>query len=282
MAKRRRDFTDRTIIKMISEGRGIGEGIAYKPWITIRDLPSKGRCTEILGWKTGRMHHLLSKLETKYFFHLEWSDDVIDIREQFPLLDEFDTYSETIEIAKQIGVEYPIIPKTRTPNVMTTDFLITVISNGEEKIIARTIKYAKDLSDTRTIEKLEVERIFWERRGVGWKIVTERQISENLSFNVEYVHQCKTLIGFDYVTLGMIERVSEELNIRNFRQDLSLADLAVNIDSDLRLDIGTTLFVLKHLIANKVAVINMKKKIDTAKHLVIADRRIYEMKEAIV
>lgn len=32
------------------------------------------------------MHHFLSKLETNYFYWLDWSPIVSDIREQYPLL----------------------------------------------------------------------------------------------------------------------------------------------------------------------------------------------------
>ena len=116
MAKKRTPLTDRNIKRMIKEGRGQGEGVDYIPWLASRDVPSLGRSTEGKGWKSGRIHHFLSDLETKYFYQLEWADNVIDIREQFPLLDEFGSYGETMEIAKQIGVKYYIIPKIRIRN----------------------------------------------------------------------------------------------------------------------------------------------------------------------
>ena len=66
--------------RWIREGRGRGEGIDYTPWLKVSDVPSIGRSSRIKGWKTGRTHHLLSNHELKYFYHLEWSDTVIDIR----------------------------------------------------------------------------------------------------------------------------------------------------------------------------------------------------------
>lgn len=252
---------------MLKEGRGKGEGKKYKPWITIRDLSSQGRCTEILGWKTGRIHHLLSKLETKYFYQLEWADSIIDIREQYPLLDEFDSYEEAMEIAKDIGIDYPIIPKNRTPNVMTTDFVLSKNVNGINTIVARTVKYSKDLNNHRTLEKLEIERLFWERRGIDWKVVTEKQINDSLVFNVEYIHKCKTLIGYDYISTNLICEIEKALYYKSCTCSLSLAELTIENDRDYGLKTGTSLFIVKYLIANKLWSIDMTNKIDTAKQL---------------
>lgn len=167
MAKHRGLFTDKTVERRINEGLGFGERDKYLPWITVRDLSSLGRCSEISGWKTNsRVHQLLSDLETRYFYILEFASQVTDIREQFPLLDENKSISETLKIAESIGVEYPVVPKTGTNNVQTTDVLITVNVNGKTKLKARTIKYSKDLSDKRVIEKFEIERIFWANRNV--------------------------------------------------------------------------------------------------------------------
>jgi len=53
----------------LKEGRGQGRGKDYKPWLQIQDLPSRGLTTRIKGWKTGRKHHLFSKLETSVFLY---------------------------------------------------------------------------------------------------------------------------------------------------------------------------------------------------------------------
>jgi len=177
MAKHRGVFTEQTIANRIKEGRGFGDGNEYLPWITVRDVPSLGRCSEIRGWKTNRVHQLLSDLETRYFYTLEFPSDIIDIREQYPLLDSNKSIDETVKIAESMGVKYPTVPKTGTLNVQTTDFFITIITNGKTEQIARTVKYAKDLSNERTMEKFEIERLYWVNRGVDWKIVTEHDIN---------------------------------------------------------------------------------------------------------
>lgn len=74
------------IEKLIKEGRGQGHGSDYKPWINIQDVPSLGRVSRIKGIKTNRQHEFLSDLERNFFYLLEYSNNVVDIREQFPLL----------------------------------------------------------------------------------------------------------------------------------------------------------------------------------------------------
>ena len=139
--------------KRWSEGVGQGVGPNYQPWITIQSFPSQGLSGRIKGWKTDRAHQLVSKLEMQYFYLLEWSSKVTDIREQYPLWPR----DSTTEIAKHIGVQPPTIPTTKELSVLTTDFVITVVDGEQSRDIARTIKYAKDLEDIRTIEKLEIE-----------------------------------------------------------------------------------------------------------------------------
>jgi ABC-type multidrug transport system fused ATPase/permease subunit len=70
-------------------------------------VASQGLASRIKGWKTGRVHHLLSELETSYFYLLEWSLSVLDIREQFPLL----PLEETLAIADQCGIAHPNDPR---------------------------------------------------------------------------------------------------------------------------------------------------------------------------
>lgn len=86
MAKHRRVWNESAYRKHLRAGRGQGIGASYIPWILVQDFSSKGMAARVQGAKTGRAHHLMSNLETNFFFILDWSDDVLDIREQYPLL----------------------------------------------------------------------------------------------------------------------------------------------------------------------------------------------------
>lgn len=181
MAKHRAQWGLKTYHRRIKEGRGQGELSEYKPWITIHDLASKGVVSRVLGLKTGRVHHLLSRNETAYFLILDSSDKVIDIREQFPLLG----VDETVRIAAAAGIRHPRDPKSLYPYVLTSDFVITT-RNG---ICVRSVKEACELSDLRVREKLEIERRYWAERNVDWKIVTEEGIDFQKARNLEWLRK---------------------------------------------------------------------------------------------
>lgn len=135
MAKRKRITTKEKIEKNIKKGIGQEVGENYIPWIKIQDVASTGRATRLRGIKTNRQHEFLSDMERDYFYLFEYSDCVIDIREQFPLL----PIELAEKILEEIGVNHPSI-KGEDNVVMTTDFFITVEINGEQRYIARTIK----------------------------------------------------------------------------------------------------------------------------------------------
>jgi hypothetical protein len=86
MSRYNSEWTEDKYQRFLNEGRGQGTGADYKPWLTINDYPSMGRVSRVLGWKTGRVHHLFTDIQTRYFYLLDWSDQVTDIRECFPLL----------------------------------------------------------------------------------------------------------------------------------------------------------------------------------------------------
>lgn len=102
MASKKYGNSDAKNNKWIKEGRGSGQNSEYKPWITVRDLPSDGRVHRVFGHKSQRTHHLLSDLELAVFLLLEWHHDVIQIREQFPL-----EIATTSQIAKEAGIVHP-------------------------------------------------------------------------------------------------------------------------------------------------------------------------------
>ncbi len=147
MAKRSRSNDQQKIEKHLKKGRGEGRGATYQLWLRIQDVPSQGLASRVKGWKTGREHHLMSNLETNYFFVLDWSQSVLDIREQFPLL----PLEETQEIAQQCGFVHPTDPSTQQSVVMTTDFLITLQQNLQHIEQARAIKPASDLQSQRVL-----------------------------------------------------------------------------------------------------------------------------------
>ncbi|CAG7857138.1 partial Transposon Tn7 transposition protein TnsA, partial [biofilm metagenome] len=175
--------------KRFKEGRGSGSGREYKPFLTVRDISSKGRSHRLPSITVGRAHHLLSDLELHVFYLLDWDPDVIDIREQFPI-----TLSSSQSIAEQMGIAHPSVKGI--DQVVTTDFIVDLQMQGRTIRKAISVKYADELDNPRTIEKLELERRYWEEKHIPFCIVTELQIPKPFVKNVQWFQPYLTAHSF--------------------------------------------------------------------------------------
>lgn len=135
-----------------------------------------------MGLKTGRIHHTLSSIESDFFYLAEYSDSVTDIREQFPLL----PINLSIKIAEALGIENPTHPKTKEPIIITTDFLLTRLI-GEQVIYEAISVKPKDESDEqRVLEKLEIERVWWELLGIKFSYYIGNELTQIQSRNINW------------------------------------------------------------------------------------------------
>ncbi len=248
MAKRKYEFDEQKLARFKKEGRGEGHGIDYKPWLTIQDVPSNGRSSRIPSSKIPREHHLLSDNERGIFLLLDWSDNVVDVREQFPLDRDI-----TRKIANEMGVVHPMDPKTRTDIVMTTDFLIDIRVGNKTIEIARSVKSKTDIDNPRTIEKQEIERRYWELKNIDWRMFIDTDIPKKRVENLRLLYEMKSFDGLvvpypDYwqdictrlmAALNTVHRVQVKKLIKEleFTQGLKAEDIIAAI---------------RHLGANKV------------------------------
>lgn len=189
---RARQFkTQSDLDRHIAKGYGAGEGENYLPWLRIQDVPSRGRSRKVQGTKVNRIHHLLSDFEFWYLLLLEFSEEVVDIREQFPL---FPT-PEAQQIAASLGIIYPRYPSTAVPFVMTTDFVVTLVDEtGRRRMAARTLKYEDEFASAkelqRRLEKFELEKAIWASKGeMDWKIVTPDMIGQIVISNLQWLRK---------------------------------------------------------------------------------------------
>jgi len=277
MSKRKRISREEQWIK---EGRGSGKGANYKPWLTIQDVSSLGRSSRIKGNKINRQHEMFSDLERNYFYISEFSDCVVDIREQFPLLPK----SETIVIANELGIKHPTNPKTNEPIVMTTDFLLTIDKDKRFIDVARTIKMKDELLKERVIEKFEIERVYWERRGIDWGIVTEEEIPKVMARNLSHIHNYYKLTQFDAfrnMNENQIEDLAIEFLHRIIQGNYSVREKALLFDKDTHMPLGSGLTLFYHLLSQKIIKIDMFKPINIDEQLVIKsidERRMKKVK----
>lgn len=257
MSKRRYSFDAKKTERYIRQGRGTGHGKDYQPWLRIQDLPSKGISVRDKGWTAERVHEYLSKPEWRYFLFLEFGDCVTDIREQFPL-----DLNRTKAIAERLGIKHPVDPHSKDPIVMTTDFVIDITdAAGKWRQIARTVKQAEALNDLRVIEKLQIERAYMLEANVDWGIVTQIEVSgvscENIGwllprFNIDLAENVR---GAKETVFGHIKR---ELHAD---PELSIAGYCARVDNYFNLANGTSLQLMRHLLARKEIRFDIRQKL---------------------
>jgi hypothetical protein len=238
--------------KYLHEGRGQGGGADYKPWITVHDFPSTGMVSRVLGATTGRIHHLMSNLELSLFYLLDWSNDVLDIREQYPLLD----LVQVIKIAEDAGIRYPYDPKSGFPYVLTSDFYVET----KQGAMAIAVKPSSELRKLRVREKLEIERRYWAVQGIDWSIMTENEINSTKANNIEWLSQARNL------TLFGLSRATEDACCRYFLESYHAdcfcpAFLFKAVERTFGLGEGMGLNIYKHLAYWRRIPFNIEEKV---------------------
>jgi hypothetical protein len=258
MARKKLNCSEEKIQAMIRAGRGQGEGADYIPWLQIGDFSSQGRSHRIQDHKNGRIHHLFSDLESDYYHILAWTDSVVDIREQYPLLPR----SETERIADELGIRHPRNPGGKINEVMTTDFLVTVRDQmGNTHYEARYVKYECDLKKPRVCEKLQIEEQFWTEKEIPFKVVTEQSFHRLKARNIQ------TLLG--YYPSDTIQEIGEQVeDVINTLMDrltsqpyLPLREHTNWMDIFYGFPAGTSLRLFFHLAAHKLIPLHLEEKL---------------------
>lgn len=250
MGKNRAKWSEKTYLRYLNEGRGQGCGKEYKPWIRIQDFPSKGVCSRVYSEKTGRVHHLLSRNEENLFHILINDPDVIDIREQFPL-----RLSETLGIAEKLGIRHPRIGNF--PFVLTSDFLI----ERRDRVEVRTVKMAAELENRRIREKFTIEFMYWNSKGIDWKIITENEINPHKALNYKWLRESPrpSSIITDPQTLSFCE----ELFLKLYADpDIPFTSICSGLEEYCRLPAGTGLVLFKALVLSGKIQVDLNCRID--------------------
>jgi hypothetical protein len=240
-------LTQVQIDRRIKEGRGQGQGSDYKPFIYTRDVSSLGRSHRLPGSKTRRLHHLLSDLELAIFLTLDWSHHVADIREQFPMRVE-----DTMRIAEELGIRHGRYQGT--PQVLTSDFLVD-FDDPQRPTVAIQAKYSADLQKPEVIERLELERRYWQEKGISWAIVTEREVSREAFSNIQWLYPAN---AEDDITRDDLAHY-QQLFLHEFKRhpDRKLTTIAQGLDISGQLEAGQALYWLRQLLARHCFIFNI-------------------------
>lgn len=169
-----RRITDK---RKLREHRGTGTEADYKPWIQAREMSSIGTESVFNDWKHGRPIQCLSQGEARVYHILRWRDDVLDIREQFPLDLDY-----TVAIAKKLGLPHPHSRNTH----MTTDFLVTYKKpNGTNFLKAYSVKPNIASFTNYALKNFKIEQTYWGTKGVHIEIIFSDDINKIFAYNIK-------------------------------------------------------------------------------------------------
>ena len=155
--------------------RGTGEREAYLPWIRVVEVPSSGCSSIPIDIYTKRPMQLLSRTESDLYYVLRWDTHVYDIREQFPL-----DLDETLSICEEYGVRH--ILRNGVPTPFTTDLLVTYTDGSLAAFSCkRNMNFTK-----RDIEKIAIEKIYWNRKNVPRYLITYDMLNHDMANNIRH------------------------------------------------------------------------------------------------
>lgn len=184
--------TDKTRVR---EKRGTGVGMCYKPWLLAREIGSIGTESVFNDWKHHRPIQCLSQGEAKAYRLLRWRDDVIDIREQFPL-----DLKVTLPLARKMNLPHP----HSTTAVMTTDFLVTFKKpNGILFNKAFNVKKNRTAFNDYALKNYAIEQAYWKSKGIQLEIIFTDDlntiVADNIKRCVRYYNMSSVQTKTDFI-----------------------------------------------------------------------------------
>lgn len=228
-------------------GRGKGTLATYSPWVQVSDFSSLGKSRRVFSSKTGRVHHLLSDVEYQLFLLLEYADHVVDIREQYPLKRD-----ETLSIAAKKQIRHPTYPGTTVATVMTTDFLVTVNRAGQKSLEAYSCKRDDGIKALRDVEKLEIERAYFDQMGVPFHLVLHSALPAARVKNLEWLRGAEDYDS-DVLQDSKMQSLSSRMlqDLAQNKRNTPLAEYCANFDIRVGAEPGTGLLVARMLLARR-------------------------------
>ncbi|MGE6233049.1 TnsA endonuclease N-terminal domain-containing protein [Aeromonas media] len=228
--------------------RGLGSDKDYEPFVRVDELSSQGESIRVCSSTVGRVHHLLSGIELAAFLVLDWYPTTVDIREQFPI-----PIDDSLDVCRQLGIRHPQIGEFL--HVVTTDLLIDFADRTQ---LAIAVKPSTELGKKRVIEKLQIEKAYWESKGVQWRLFTEREVPDGLKENLDWL---RPYLDTETAKIYLFSFSDIESLIFRLRQQPKgkISRLCGKLDDEYQLEPGFHISVLRYAIAHHVIKAPIKK-----------------------
>ncbi|MBW8191822.1 TnsA endonuclease N-terminal domain-containing protein [Neiella marina] len=187
------EITAQTVKHLNQWKREIAPPNPYKSFFSIRQTNKIGRRHRKFCPRQKRLVELMSDGEHHSYLALIWHPNTREVMDQYAL-----DIDETMSIAGMLDITHPQKWETNEAIVMTTDFVVrrTCSSNGI-KTIAYSFKYWNKIykedqngsaipKNLRTWQKFAIEREYWHRREIEYRLITERDATKVMAWNLAY------------------------------------------------------------------------------------------------
>ena len=226
----------------LQKGRGTGDLETYQPWHFVQDFAGIGTKHKIPSIIMDRDRHALSTNEMHLILFVEMASNVYDSKEQFPL--DLET---TQLIAEQMGVKHPRQPGKDEDKIMSIDLLIIYIDGTRRGI---SVKPISDLMDPRTIEKLEIERIWCCIKGIKWSLFTDEDVPLGLKANITRLYEHHVLDKAAQASIKLIEPIFLRLQSKEW-ENCNMDFVIRKISSEFKTPSGRVWKLFFHLCSKK-------------------------------
>lgn len=251
-------WTEDHIERKTKEGCGKGSLGNYKPWLTVQEVSSSGVSNRAASFKTDRAYQFLSKIEFDVFLALEWQEDVLDIREQYPL-----DRALTMTMAQKLGISHPFYPGTHVKTVMTVDFMVTRMIAGKRRSVAFNAKAKSDAEDPRELEKLEIQRACLTAMDCPHHLVFDTGIPEKVLENLAWINGSLHLKTEKESYLGYWQSLTQSMLTSltgDIRTSKTLGTFCKEFGADLNVDKGVGIRVARMLMSKHILVPDLSAK----------------------
>lgn len=193
-------FSMKKLAAAIQEGRGVGTGDAYKPWIQVTRRTSSpfSNLSVVPVPHLTRLTHYLSRGEREFALFLWWLG-ATDVREQYPLwpwehlhpvmqlgaATEGRFHPGMRVIAKEAGIPLSNYPGLEVPWIVSLDLLVTVPATINPSLLVGISCKPKETLNTgapsdRELERLELDRRYCLHADISHRVAHPEQLPKHL------------------------------------------------------------------------------------------------------
>ncbi|WP_341318483.1 hypothetical protein WN982_25960 [Paraburkholderia sp. IMGN_8] len=215
----------------VRRGLGIGSRTSYRPWKNIQNSGTKGTVACVHGILVDRRYEILDDRARTYFFLIERSRHIADIRETWPILD----IDSTLRLSQKFKVNHP--RHDIFPEPLSVDFLITETGPADVRYRAVALVGCHHMS-IRDRRLKQVQQQWCNDHDIDWTLVDTSQLDRTVLDALRFV---RAWYRHRYVPDGRIADLFAENFMAQYQNNLVLDDLVELARKKLRIRADTAL-----------------------------------------